>query len=448
MAPKRYFEFAEGSSNKFWEVWRDGTVVNTRYGKIGAGGQTTIKDEGSEPAAEKLWLRLIGEKTKKGYLEKGGTTAAPAPKVAPAPKAAASGAKPVKGKTVVVTGTFARPRKELEKLLSAAGNTIGGSVTAKTDLLLVGADAGSKLAQAQKLGIAIMTEAEFDALGDAPAEITPSAKAKPAEWQVYADQLQASGDPRGEVLAIQLAIEANPKDATLREAERKAIKPLLTGALVDLVSRFDAIKARLEANPKVQMLAYFTHEPATEREIARVEQALGIPLHPSILTFFRQTNGLQLYADDTQREDYEDMGIKRPGPKFDKKARDAMYRFSENFHLSYGIDIPTLSEVFLTDHDGRLYFDHQDDENQTEFGRKSFPELALSKSLRIVDQHNGYYPIAFALIDQPANPRVTMGDDHGAGWDGGKVCDFETFISTVIKNDAATQKVNRWFGRN
>ena len=103
---KRYFEFAEGSSNKFWEVWRDGTVVNTRYGKIGAGGQTTIKDEGSEPAAENLWLKLIGEKTKKGYVEKGGAKAGPVPKAAPAPKAgpapkaapakaAASGAKPV-----------------------------------------------------------------------------------------------------------------------------------------------------------------------------------------------------------------------------------------------------------------------------------------------------------------------------------------------------------------
>ena len=29
---------------RFWEVWREGTVVNTRYGKIGAGGQTSIKD--------------------------------------------------------------------------------------------------------------------------------------------------------------------------------------------------------------------------------------------------------------------------------------------------------------------------------------------------------------------------------------------------------------------
>ncbi|MBA2542073.1 MAG: WGR domain-containing protein [Deltaproteobacteria bacterium] len=33
---KRYFEFSEGTSNKFWEVWREGVSVFTRYGKIGS----------------------------------------------------------------------------------------------------------------------------------------------------------------------------------------------------------------------------------------------------------------------------------------------------------------------------------------------------------------------------------------------------------------------------
>jgi GTPase Era involved in 16S rRNA processing len=37
---RRYFEFSEGTSNKFWEVWVEGNKVLTRYGKIGANGQT------------------------------------------------------------------------------------------------------------------------------------------------------------------------------------------------------------------------------------------------------------------------------------------------------------------------------------------------------------------------------------------------------------------------
>lgn len=82
------FELSEGTSNKFWEVWSEGTEVRTRYGKIGTGGQTTIKDEGDEEKAAKLLAKLIAEKTKKGYVEVGGASPAAA-KSAPQAKAKA-----------------------------------------------------------------------------------------------------------------------------------------------------------------------------------------------------------------------------------------------------------------------------------------------------------------------------------------------------------------------
>lgn len=94
MAPRR-FEFQEGTSNKFWEIWVEDAAVMTRYGRIGADGQTTRKDEGSAEKANALFEKLIREKTKKGYVEKG-ATAAPAPAPAPAAK------KKPAGKTVTV----------------------------------------------------------------------------------------------------------------------------------------------------------------------------------------------------------------------------------------------------------------------------------------------------------------------------------------------------------
>jgi predicted DNA-binding WGR domain protein/cell wall assembly regulator SMI1 len=98
---KRSFEFVEGSSSKFWEVWMEGSEVRTRYGKIGTAGQTTIKDEGDEAKAKKLYDKLVAEKTKKGYVEVGGASApaasAPAAPAASAP-AAAPAAKAAKGK--------------------------------------------------------------------------------------------------------------------------------------------------------------------------------------------------------------------------------------------------------------------------------------------------------------------------------------------------------------
>lgn len=86
---KRRFEFVEGTSNKFWEIWIVGNEVRTAYGKIGTSGQTTIKDEGSTEAATKLYEKLVKEKTKKGYAEVGGAPASAPAKVEAAPKAAA-----------------------------------------------------------------------------------------------------------------------------------------------------------------------------------------------------------------------------------------------------------------------------------------------------------------------------------------------------------------------
>ncbi len=66
----RHFEFVEGRSSKFWEVWVQGNEVRTRYGRIGSGGQVTIKDYPDEAAARKAMDRMIAEKTGKGYVEK------------------------------------------------------------------------------------------------------------------------------------------------------------------------------------------------------------------------------------------------------------------------------------------------------------------------------------------------------------------------------------------
>lgn len=66
----RYFEFVEGTSNKFWEIRLDGTSVRTKYGKIGTGGQQTLKEFDSSEKANKEYDKLVAEKTKKGYEEK------------------------------------------------------------------------------------------------------------------------------------------------------------------------------------------------------------------------------------------------------------------------------------------------------------------------------------------------------------------------------------------
>ena len=66
------------------------------------------------------------------------------------------------GKTLVITGTLPTlSRDEAKDRIEAAGGKVAGSVSKKTDYLVAGADAGSKLAKAQELGVALLDEAQL-----------------------------------------------------------------------------------------------------------------------------------------------------------------------------------------------------------------------------------------------------------------------------------------------
>lgn len=67
-------------------------------------------------------------------------------------------------RSVVITGTLSRPRDEFKARLLAMGAKVQGSVSAKTDFVLAGAEAGSKLQKARSLGVRVIDESEFEAL--------------------------------------------------------------------------------------------------------------------------------------------------------------------------------------------------------------------------------------------------------------------------------------------
>ena len=84
----------------------------------------------------------------------------------PPPMAATTGG-PLSGKTVVVTGTLeGMSREEAEEAIRLAGGKPGGSVSRKTDYVLAGEKAGSKLTKAQELGVPVLDETAFRKLLD------------------------------------------------------------------------------------------------------------------------------------------------------------------------------------------------------------------------------------------------------------------------------------------
>ncbi|MCL2737449.1 MAG: helix-hairpin-helix domain-containing protein, partial [Alphaproteobacteria bacterium] len=66
-------------------------------------------------------------------------------------------------KKIVLTGTLSKyTREQAAEILENLGAKVQGSVSAKTDILIAGADAGSKLATAEKLGVTVWDEEEFE----------------------------------------------------------------------------------------------------------------------------------------------------------------------------------------------------------------------------------------------------------------------------------------------
>ncbi len=86
--------------------------------------------------------------------------------------------KPLAGKTLVITGTHSVSRMELTTLIEAAGGQAASSVSKRTDYLVAGENAGSKLTAARDLGVAILSEQELRVLITRPADAGDAAQAE------------------------------------------------------------------------------------------------------------------------------------------------------------------------------------------------------------------------------------------------------------------------------
>lgn len=68
------------------------------------------------------------------------------------------------GKKFVITGTLSLPREDWIRQIQSLGGSVVGSVSAKTDFVLAGEEAGSKLEKARALGVRVISEKEFEKL--------------------------------------------------------------------------------------------------------------------------------------------------------------------------------------------------------------------------------------------------------------------------------------------
>ena len=124
--------------------------------EVGPVAAASVLDYFASPAGKKVLARIreLGIKPERGALLRvGGDASGTGGAMLRAPFA---------GKTFVLTGTLPTlTREEATAKIEAAGGKVSGSVSKKTDFVLAGAEAGSKLDKAQELGVKILDEAEF-----------------------------------------------------------------------------------------------------------------------------------------------------------------------------------------------------------------------------------------------------------------------------------------------
>jgi DNA ligase (NAD+) len=80
--------------------------------------------------------------------------------------AAPTGGTQLAGKTFVLTGTLGEPREDVKERIIAAGGKVSSSVSKKTDYVVAGENAGSKLADAERLGVKVLTERQLAELAE------------------------------------------------------------------------------------------------------------------------------------------------------------------------------------------------------------------------------------------------------------------------------------------
>ncbi|MBP8139715.1 MAG: NAD-dependent DNA ligase LigA, partial [Burkholderiales bacterium] len=123
---------------------------------MGADGAALLEVRDVGPVLAESIARFFGEPHNREVIERLRAAGIRWPEHAPAPSAAEG---PLAGLALVLTGTLPTlTRDEAKAMIEAAGGKAAGSVSAKTDYVVAGADAGSKLAKAQELGIPVLDE--------------------------------------------------------------------------------------------------------------------------------------------------------------------------------------------------------------------------------------------------------------------------------------------------
>jgi uncharacterized protein (TIGR02996 family) len=335
------YEFAEGSSNKFWEIALKGKAFTTTWGRMGTAGQSATKTFGSEAAAKKEYEKLIAEKTAKGYRQPGKDGKANGKNGAAGRYFEFSEGGSSKfweitldGKSFVTRygriGTdgqktpkkFASPEKAREEAKKLIAEKVGKGYVEQR-----GGDDGVR---APVVAAARNPELEQAILADPDDE---------SAYLVYADWLQGQGDPRGELITLS-AQAAKAKDRKLKAAADKLFaehEDYFLGPLAEYRKTFDGkdMPTMTWRWGFIQSLRVaFDHYSNEELQIDLDEVLATFLAHPSCRFLTEVVMGLNRQDPDQEYQGLLDALARRPPPAL-RSLFVGDYEFSDDTEISW-----------------------------------------------------------------------------------------------------------------
>lgn len=305
---------------------------------------------------------------------------------------------PVAGKTIAMTGKFAKlKRAEAEAQLAALGAIISSSLTRKVDILIYGDKAGSKIATAQSYGTELHDEAWLEAI-------------------------LAGEDP---------TTAASPADT-------------LKGPLSDYVARLLQYAQTLRENPRLKVGLHCTMSGAHPDRIARQAKDWKLDkFEPAITNLYAQTNGFCLSWIDTLHPEFKErwspyehhayLNQLYNDPLPSTRAPSSRDLESFPWHMGGIVWILPLEDA-LKRSEGFFTFNYgivAEDEEVEAYGR-IFHGEQLERGVRVFDAGLHFFPVGFLMDPPVASPPVIIGDDYGACWTDSRMMTFEDYIEGLL----------------
>jgi hypothetical protein len=201
----------------------------------------------------------------------------------------------------------------------------------------------------------------------------------------------------------------------------------------DWLARFEAMVDEMKDHERVAITHQWVGEPASDEDIAAVEEELGFELDQRIKTFYKQADGLQFRWMD--RLDNTFVAERDEGTTTVRES----YICGDNDDAMGVIDLLPLREALVdADYEERIWFDWMED-NETEFRGDDHNLLEFSKQIRPFDRYSFYNSTAFWLGDGEPGTTVIMGDDHDATFTDSRITDLASYLELVLAHRGMPQ---------